>query len=51
MRHNAVEGAGAAAFAALLKDADRMRGRRVAVIATGGNVDSENFAHVLLENS
>jgi threonine dehydratase len=47
--HNAAEGAGAAAFAALLQDRDRVRGRRVAVIQTGGNVDSEVFARVLLE--
>jgi len=45
--HNAAEGAGAAALAALLKESDEMRGRRVAVILSGGNVDSETFASVL----
>jgi threonine dehydratase len=45
--HNVAEGAGAAALAALLKERDQMRGRRVAVILTGGNVDSEVFAEVL----
>lgn len=45
--HNAAEGAGAAAFAALLQERERMRGRRVAVILTGGNVDREVFARVL----
>ena len=47
--HNAAEGAGAAALAALLQEKDRMRGRRVAVILSGGNVDSENFGRILLE--
>ena len=45
--HNAAEGAGAAALAALLKERDRMRGRRVAVILSGGNVDREVFAETL----
>jgi threonine dehydratase len=47
--HNAAEGAGAAALAALLKDGERMHGRRVAVILSGGNVDREVFAQVLSE--
>jgi len=45
--HNVAEGAGAAALAALLQERDRMRGRRVAVIQTGGNVDAEVFSRVL----
>ena len=45
--HNAAEGAGAAALAALLKERDRMRGRRVALILSGGNVDREVFADTL----
>lgn len=45
--HNAAEGAGAAALAALLKERDRMRGRRVALILSGGNVDREVFAETL----
>jgi len=47
--HNVAEGAGAAALAALLKESDRMRARRVAIIHTGGNVDRELFAEVLRE--
>ena len=47
--HNAAEGAGAAALAALLEEKERMRGRRVAIILTGGNVDCENFGRILLE--
>ena len=45
--HNVAEGAGAAALAALLKDRDRMRGHRAAVILTGGNVDAAAFAKIL----
>lgn len=45
--HNVAEGAGAAALAALLQEANTMRGRRVAVILSGGNVDRELFASVL----
>jgi threonine dehydratase len=45
--HNVAEGAGAAALAALLHERDRMRGRTVGVVLTGGNVDSEPFARVL----
>ena len=45
--HNVAEGAGAAALAALLQERDRMHGRRVAVILSGGNVDTEVFAQTL----
>jgi threonine dehydratase len=37
--HNCAEGAGAAALAALMKERDRLRGRRAAVILTGQNID------------
>jgi threonine dehydratase len=47
--HNAVEGAGAASLAGALKERDAVKGRRVALIVTGGNVDCETFAKVLLE--
>lgn len=45
--HNVAEGAGAAAFAALMLERDRHRGKRVAVILSGSNVDREVFARVL----
>jgi threonine dehydratase len=45
--HNVAEGAGAAALAALIQEADRHRGRKVAVIHTGGNVDQDLFAEAL----
>ena len=40
--HNLVEGAGAAALAALMKDSER-KGSRFAVIASGGNIDREAY--------
>jgi threonine dehydratase len=45
--HNVVEGAGAAALAAATKESSALRGKRVALIATGGNVDQAVFAQVL----
>jgi threonine dehydratase len=45
--HNVAEGAGAAALAALTREAGAQRGRRVAVILTGANVDADVFATVL----
>jgi threonine dehydratase len=45
--HNVAEGAGAASLAAFLKEKDRMRGRRVALILTGGNIDRDVFGRVL----
>jgi threonine dehydratase len=37
--HTLAEGAGAAAFAALMRERDAMRGKRVAVIVSGQNID------------
>jgi threonine dehydratase len=45
--HNLAEGAGAAALAALLQEKQRMAGRRVAIVLSGGNVDREVYAAVL----
>ncbi|MFN2460039.1 MAG: threonine dehydratase [Candidatus Velthaea sp.] len=45
--HNVAEGAGAAALAALLQERAVMRGRRVAVMLTGGNIDRAMFADVM----
>ena len=47
--HNVAEGAGAAPLAALLQERGRMRGKRVALILSGGNVDRALFAEVLAE--
>ncbi|HEY0393058.1 MAG TPA: threonine dehydratase [Candidatus Elarobacter sp.] len=45
--HNVAEGAGAAAVAAIAADRERLRGKRVAAILSGGNVDAAVFAGVL----
>lgn len=45
--HNLAEGAGAAAFAALMQERGRMAGKRVGVVLSGGNVDREVLAKVL----
>ena len=45
--HNVPEPAGALALAGLLAEADRARDKRVALIQTGGNVDTETLATVL----
>ena len=45
--HNVAEGAGAAALAALMKEQTTQRGRKVAAILTGGNVDTDVFCQVL----
>ena len=47
--HNAVEGAGAASLAAALKEKATLQGKNVGLIASGGNVDHEIFAQVLLD--
>jgi threonine dehydratase len=45
--HNTAEGAGAAAFAALMGERNRMRGKRVGLVLSGGNIDRDMFAEVL----
>ncbi|MEW6690005.1 MAG: threonine dehydratase [Pseudomonadota bacterium] len=47
--HNLIEGAGAAPLAALLKQPSR-KGKRVAVIASGGNIDREDYISALSAN-
>lgn len=47
--HNVVEGAGAAGLAAALKEKHMLQGKRVGLVATGGNVDHDVFARVLLD--
>ena len=41
--HNLAEGAGAAALAAALQDRPKIRGRRVGLILSGGNIDLDLF--------
>jgi threonine dehydratase len=45
--HNVAEGAGAAPLAGLIREKDRMAGRRVGVILCGGNIDRPVFGTVL----
>ncbi len=45
--HNVSEGAGAAGVAAVMKEQHRLRGKRVATVLCGGNVDRDVFARVL----
>jgi threonine dehydratase len=41
--HSLVEGAGAAPLAALLQERERMAGKRVGLIVSGGNIDLALF--------
>ncbi len=45
--HNLIEGAGAAPLAALMKDRER-RGKRFAVVASGGNIDKDLYLAALV---
>jgi threonine dehydratase len=45
--HNSAEGAGAAAVAAMAKERSEVRGKKVAAVLSGGNVDRAIFARVL----
>jgi threonine dehydratase len=45
--HNLAEGAGAAPLAALFKEKDRYRGKRVGLILSGGNIDMPVLAQIL----
>ena len=45
--HHVAEGAGAAPLAALLKDRQRMAGKNVALVLSGGNIERARFLAVL----
>jgi len=45
--HQLTEGAGAAPLAALLQERDKMKGRRVGLILSGGNIDREVYLRAL----
>ena len=47
--HNVAEGAGAAPLAAALQERDKLRGKKIAVIQSGGNIDRALFAEILAE--
>jgi len=45
--HNVAEGAGAAGLAALRQEREAMKGKRVGLVLSGGNVDREVYAAIL----
>jgi threonine dehydratase len=45
--HQVAEGAGAAPLAALWKDRERMSGKRVAVVLSGGNIERSRYLQVM----
>ena len=49
--HNLAEPAGAIALAGLLSERNTQRGRRVAVILSGGNMDSPMLAEILADET
>jgi threonine dehydratase len=49
--HNVAEGAGAIGLAALLQEKDKISNRRVGIVLSGGNVDTDVFANVLSRSS
>ena len=48
--HNIAEGAGAAPLAALLKEKDKMAGKKVGLILSGGNIDRALYREILGED-
>ena len=47
--HNIAEGAGAAAFAALMQERDGLAGRKAGVVLSGGNIDWPVYQAILAE--
>ncbi len=47
--HNLAEGAGAAAFAAVMQERETLAGRKVGVVLSGGNIDRPLYQAVLAE--
>ena len=45
--HSLAEGAGAASLAAAVKIGDRLRGKKVVCVMSGGNIDRETLLRVL----
>ena len=48
--HNLAEGAGAAPFAAALREKAKIRGKRVGLVLTGGNIDLDLFWKWIADN-
>jgi threonine dehydratase len=49
--HNLAEGAGAAALAAALQDKARIRGKRIGLILSGGNIDFDLFNRWVIQEA
>ncbi len=49
--HNMAEGAGAAGLAALMQERQRMKGKRVGLILSGGNIDRPIYAGIIAGHS
>lgn len=47
--HNVAEGSGAAGLAAISLELEQLKGKNVGFVLTGGNIDSDVFAKVLIE--
>jgi len=47
--HNLAEGAGAAALAAAVKERSRLRGRKIGLVLSGGNIDFDLFRRWVVE--
>jgi threonine dehydratase len=45
--HQLAEGAGAASLAALMQERDRIKGRKVGLVLSGGNIDREVYLRAL----
>lgn len=45
--HNVAEGAGAAPLAAAMRERERLRGRKIGLILSGGNIDRDLYASIL----
>jgi len=48
--HNLAEGAGAAPLAALIKEKDRMAGKKVGLVLSGGNIDKALYREILAKD-
>ncbi len=49
--HNVAEGSAAASLAAFMKEQEQYRNKKVGVVLSGGNIDSDVFARVLLNQN
>jgi threonine dehydratase len=49
--HNLAEGAGAAPLAAALQEKDRLRGKRVGLVLSGGNIDFDLFRSWVMQDA